>query len=146
VHLLAFFDYEGQLPAMVASALTMMAMRKALLERVQMRALVIEQIKRGLGARAHGEIVGRALEQHFVERAQKLQRDRRHRAHMAGAAAMRHFSVELSSTLERMRWRDISSSPKCEMCPTWMRARSCRRHSFKPALDPRGCCASRPCR
>src|SRR6266568_4381101 len=34
-----------------------------------------------------------------------------------------HFSVELSSTLERMRWRDISSRPKCEMCPTWMRAR-----------------------
>jgi len=40
-----------------------------------------------------------------------------------------HGSVELSSTLARMRWRDISSSPKCEMRPTWMRARSCRRQS-----------------
>ena len=35
-----------------------------------------------------------------------------------------HLSVELSSTLVRMRWRDISIRPKCEMRPTWMRARS----------------------
>ena len=41
-----------------------------------------------------------------------------------------HFSVELSSTLARIRWRDISRRPKCEMRPTWMRARSCLRHSF----------------
>ena len=44
-------------------------------------------------------------------------------------------SVELSSTLARMRWRDISSRPKCEMRPTWMRARSCRRQSRQLALD-----------
>jgi len=31
-----------------------------------------------------------------------------------------HGSVELSSTLARMRWRDISNSPKCEMRPTWI--------------------------
>src|ERR1017187_292895 len=41
-----------------------------------------------------------------------------------------HFSVELSNTEVRMRWRDISSRPKCEMRPTWMRARSCLSASF----------------
>ncbi len=39
-------------------------------------------------------------------------------------------TVEPSSTPVRMRWRDISSRPKCEMRPTWMRARSFFRQSF----------------
>ena len=46
-----------------------------------------------------------------------------------------HLSVELSSTLERMRWRDISSRPKCEMWPTWMRARSLLERLLQAALD-----------
>ena len=39
-------------------------------------------------------------------------------------------TVEPSSTPVRMRWRDISSRPKCEMRPTWMRARSFFSASF----------------
>ena len=54
-----------------------------------MRALVVEHIERDLGARAHDEIVRGALEQLLFERAQQLQRHRRDRAHVAGAAAMR---------------------------------------------------------
>ena len=45
------------------------------------------------------------------------------------------FSVELSSTEVRMRWRDISSRPKCEMRPTWMRARSFLQRVLQRALD-----------
>ena len=39
--------------------------------------------------------------------------------------------VEPSSMPVRKRWRDISSSPKWLMRPTWMRARSLRRDSFR---------------
>jgi hypothetical protein len=35
----------------------------------------------------------------------------------------------------RMRWRDISSRPKAEMRPTWMRARSFFSASFSLLLD-----------
>ena len=40
-----------------------------------------------------------------------------------------------SSTPVRMRCRDISSRPKCEMRPTWMRARSFFSALLHPALD-----------
>jgi len=57
-----------------------------------------------------------------------------------------HFSVELSSTLERMRWRDISSSPKMRDVPD-LDARAVMPQAFlQPALDRAVCCASRPCR
>src|SRR5207244_11644835 len=42
---------------------------------------------RSLGSRPHDEIVGGALDQHLLERAQELQRDRGDRADVAGAAA-----------------------------------------------------------
>ena len=34
-----------------------------------------------------------------------------------------------------MRWRDISSRPKCEMRPTWMRARSLLQRVLQAPLD-----------
>ena len=42
-----------------------------------------------------------------------------------------HCVVEPSSTPVRRRWRDISIRPKCEMRPSWMRARSKRSASFR---------------
>ena len=62
---------------------------EALFQHAQMRALVVEHIDRDLGARAHDQIVGGALEQGLFHRANQLQRHRRHRTHMTGAAAMR---------------------------------------------------------
>ena len=91
VHLLALLDHEGHLAADGRIGVDQDDDAEALLQRAQVGALLVEQIERDLGARAHHEIVGRALEQHFLERAQQLQRDRRHRAHVAGAAAMRAF-------------------------------------------------------
>ncbi len=55
----------------------------------QMTALVIEHVERDVGAGPGHEIMGRALHHRFLETAQQLQRDRGHRAHMAGAAALR---------------------------------------------------------
>ena len=91
VHLLALLDHVGYLAADGRVGIDRDGDLEAFLERAQMRALVVEQIERDLGAGAHDEIVGRALEQHLLDRAQKLQRDRGDRAHMAGAAAMRAF-------------------------------------------------------
>ena len=65
-----------------------------------MRALVIEQIKRDVGARANAEIMRCRLEQHLLERTQQLERHRGYRAHVAGAAAMRAF---LGRALEHAR-------------------------------------------
>ena len=53
---------------------------------------------------------------------------------MAAAAAIRAFFRRALDTLARMRWRDISNRPKCEIRPTWMRALSCETF-LQPALD-----------
>jgi len=58
------------------------------------------------------------LEQHFFQRTQQLSATDDTSAQWPRPPQCSHFSVVLSSTLERMRWRDISSSPKCEMWPT----------------------------
>jgi hypothetical protein len=47
---------------------------ESFLQSAQMRAFVIEQIKRDVGARAHAEIMRCCLEQHFLERTQQLER------------------------------------------------------------------------
>ena len=78
-------------PPIVASEVTAIEMRKRSSSATQMRALVVEHVERDLRARAHDLIVRRALEQRLLERAQQLQRDRGHRAHVAGAAAVRAF-------------------------------------------------------
>src|ERR1700744_4466025 len=54
-----------------------------------MAALVIEDVERDVGSRAHHKIVGRALHQDFLEPAQQLQRHRGYGANMAAAAALR---------------------------------------------------------
>src|SRR5215510_11032970 len=100
MHLLALFDHEGQLPAQRRVGIDYDGDAEALLQHAQMRALVIEEIERNVGARAHVEIVRRPFEQHFLERTQELQRHRRHRAHMARAAAMRAL---LGRALEHAR-------------------------------------------
>ena len=46
-----------------------------------------------------------------------------------------HCVVEPSSTPVRIRWRDISSRPKWQMRPTWMRARSMPQRILQAALD-----------
>ena len=56
---------------------------EAFFQRAQVRALVIEHIKGDFRARAYQEIVRGALDQHFLDAAQQLQRHRRHRTHMA---------------------------------------------------------------
>src|SRR5262249_55793005 len=100
VHLLALLDDERQLPAEGGVGIDHDGDAEALLQHAQMRALVIEEIERNVGARAHIEIVRRPFEQHFLEQTQELQRHRRHRAHMAGAAAVRAL---LGRALEHAR-------------------------------------------
>src|SRR5262249_40937752 len=89
VDLLALLDQIGQLAGNAGVGGDHDGHLEALLERPQVRPLLIEQIKRDLRARAHDDVVGRALEQRLLERAEKLQRNRGDRAHVAGAAAMR---------------------------------------------------------
>src|SRR3954447_2841071 len=100
VDLLALLDDEGYLAFDRGIGIDHDDDAEALFEHAQMSALVVEEVERDLGARAHREIVRCALEQHLIERTQELQRDRRHRTHMAGAAAMRTF---LGRTLQHAR-------------------------------------------
>src|SRR5262249_33164929 len=53
VHLLALFDHERQLPAEGGIGVDHDGDAEALLQHAQMRALVIEEIERNVGARAH---------------------------------------------------------------------------------------------
>src|SRR5262249_59800174 len=117
VHLLALFDDEGQLPAEGGIGVDHDGDAEALLQHAQMRALVIEEIERNVGAGAHVEIVRRPFEQHFLERTQELQRHRRRRAHVAGAAAMRALlgraleharANALARHFEQSEMRDVS--------------------------------------
>ena len=75
-HLFAAIDGEADLAADLLVGVDGEHDLESLLEPAQMRALVVEHIERDLGPRADDEIVGRALEQHLLDRAQKLQRDR----------------------------------------------------------------------
>src|SRR5215471_10813912 len=100
VHLLAFLDDEGQLSRNGGIGIDHDGDAEALLERAQMRAFVVEQIKRDIGAGANRQIMCCSLEQHFLERAQELQRHGGHRTYVAGAAAMRAF---LGRALEHAR-------------------------------------------
>src|SRR5262249_13288267 len=100
VHLLAFLDDEGQLSRDGSIGIDHDGDAEALLERAQMRAFVIEQIKRDIGTGANRQIMRCSLEKHFLERAQELQRHGGHRTHVAGAAAMRAF---LGRALEHTR-------------------------------------------
>ena len=77
VHLLALLDQERLLAAHRGVGIDRDGDAEALLEVAQMRALVVEHVEGDLGARAHDEIVGGALQQRFLEHAQELQRDRR---------------------------------------------------------------------
>src|SRR5262249_40578280 len=70
VHLLALLDHERHLTADIGVGSDHDDDAEALLQGPQVGALVVEQVERDLGARAHGEIVGGALEQHLLERAQ----------------------------------------------------------------------------
>jgi len=85
-HLFAAIDRERYLAGDTGTGLDRDRDAEALLERAQMGALVVERVKRDLRARAHSLIVGRALEQDLLERAQELQRYRRDRAHVGHAA------------------------------------------------------------
>src|SRR6516165_6276775 len=62
---------------------------EALFESAQMGALLVKHVERYVGPRAGGEVMGGAAHQLLFERAQHLQRQRRHRADMARAAAIR---------------------------------------------------------
>src|SRR5579863_8936568 len=62
---------------------------KAALEIAQVRALLVEDIKRDLSARAHRNVMRRALDQRIFEQPQYMQGDRTGRAHRADAGTMR---------------------------------------------------------
>jgi len=131
VHLLAAIDDKRLLAAHGRSAITPGVTLKLLSEITQVTALVVEDVKRNVGPGAHHEIVGRALHQRFPRaRAATATPPKIPNAHGRCRRMCGQGSVELSSTLARMRCRDISSRPKCEMRPTWIRARSCRRQSL----------------
>src|SRR5262249_12347071 len=117
VHLLALLDHVGQLPGDSGVSVDHDRDLEAFLEGAQMRALVVKQVERDLGARAHDEVGWRALEQHLLGRTQERQRDRGHRAPMAGTAAMRtlvgrafqHARTDpLTRHFEQAEMRDMS--------------------------------------
>ena len=74
-HLLAAIDGEADLAADLLVGIDGEGDLEALLESAQMGALVVEHIERDLGPRADDQVVGRALEQRLLDRAQQLQRD-----------------------------------------------------------------------
>ena len=104
---------------------------EAALEIAQMRALLVEDVERDGGARAHRHVELRvARSARPRARAARAARRRRSSARRRRPCNAGRATVEPSSTPVRMRWRDISSRPKCEMRPTWMRARSFFSASF----------------
>src|SRR6478752_1940644 len=135
VDLLALLDDEGYLAFDRGIGIDRDDDAEALFEHAQMSALVVEEVERDLGARAHREIVRCALEQHLIERTQELQRDRRHRTHMAGAAAMRAFlgralqharADALAGHFEQPEMRDVPDLDACAVVPQAF---------LQPALD-----------
>ena len=99
--------------------------RNASSSAAQMRALLVEDVERHLGARAHDQVVRRALDEHAPRaRAGRAARPRRWRAPCRRPRnAGRHRS---SLRARRCGCAGATSPcrPKCEMRPTWMRARS----------------------
>jgi hypothetical protein len=75
VHLLAAVDHIRLLPCYSGISRHGDRYAETFLQVAQMRALVIEHIERHFRARAHDQIMGRALDQHFLNSAQQLQRD-----------------------------------------------------------------------
>src|SRR5215510_4956336 len=75
MHLLAAVDHVRLLPCYGGISRDGDRYAETFLQVAQMRALVIEHIERHFRARAHNQIVGRALDQHFLNSAQQLQRD-----------------------------------------------------------------------
>src|SRR5207248_1468286 len=90
-HLLALLDDEGLLAGDRGIGGHHDGDSESLFESTQMSALVVEEIERDLRTGPHREIVGCPFEQHLLDRAEKLQGNRRDGAYMAGAAAMRTF-------------------------------------------------------
>src|SRR5262245_44024900 len=74
VHLLAAVDHIGLLPCYSGISRHGDCYTEALLQGAQMRTLVVEHIERHFGARADDQVVGRPLDQHFLNSAQQLQR------------------------------------------------------------------------
>src|SRR5262245_45422553 len=75
MHLLAAVDHVRLLPCYGGISRDGDRYAETFLQVAQMRALVIEHVERHFRARAHNQIVGRALDQHFLNSAQQLQRD-----------------------------------------------------------------------
>src|SRR5262249_39529762 len=91
VHLLAALDDERLLAGDRRVGIDRDGDAKPRLQVAQVRALVVEHVKRHVGARTDHEVVGRALDQHLFQRAQELQRDRADRADVTHAAADHAF-------------------------------------------------------
>src|SRR5262249_43554399 len=91
VRLLALLDDERQLAADRVIGRDRYGDLEAVLQVIEMGALVIEHIKRDLGAGPADNVVRGAALERFLDHPQELQRDRRDRAHVAGAAAMGAF-------------------------------------------------------
>ena len=75
VHLFALFDQERLRGADRRVGVDRDGDLEAALQLAQMRALVIERIERDFRARAHDQVMRRALQQHLFEHAEEMQRD-----------------------------------------------------------------------
>src|SRR5215510_5980550 len=91
MHLLAAVDHVRLLSCYGGISRDGDCYAETFLQVAKMRALVIEHIERHFGARTDDQIVSRALDQHFLNSAQQLQRDRRHRSHVTASTAHRTF-------------------------------------------------------
>ncbi len=72
VHLLAAFNGKADLAAHARISIDEDGYLEPFLQRPQMGPFVIKQIKCDFGSRAYDQSMSGALEQHFLQRAQKL--------------------------------------------------------------------------
>ena len=91
MHLLAAIDHESLRGAYGFIGGDRNGDGEPVFQSTQMRTLLVEHIERDVGTRARDEIVRCAPDQLIFERAQHLQGQRRDRADMAAAAAIRAF-------------------------------------------------------